>query len=112
MSRNRQTIIVHLSTHSVYYTLQTTRPPEDVSPQQYTKSGSKEPCVDAPEKAQDLGTKGQQWTTVPGFGHRHSRVYPWAGCPDDDKVSTQHRVPFPSQEAAKKAGYRPAKHCP
>ena len=47
----------------------------------------------------------------PIIGNQKSRVYHWPGCPSYDKVSAQHRVTFPSQEAAEQAGYRPAGNC-
>jgi len=47
----------------------------------------------------------------PIVGNQKSKIYHWPGCPSYDKVSAQHRVTFPSQEAAEQAGYRPAGNC-
>jgi hypothetical protein len=50
-------------------------------------------------------------TAEPIIGNRRSKVYPWSGCPDYDKVSSQNRVTFSSRESAEQAGYRPAGNC-
>jgi endonuclease YncB( thermonuclease family) len=76
-----------------------------VPPWQWRK-GNREPArVAAPVASTAPATRG------PIIGNQKSRVYHWPGCPYYDKVSAQHRVTFPSREAAEQAGYRPAGNC-
>jgi endonuclease YncB( thermonuclease family) len=47
----------------------------------------------------------------PIVGNQKSHVYHWPGCPAYGKVSAQHRVEFPSRDAAEAAGYHAARNC-
>lgn len=49
---------------------------------------------------------------VPIVGNRRSMIYEWPGCPYYDKMAPGNRVRFPNAQAARAAGYRPAKNCP
>jgi hypothetical protein len=46
------------------------------------------------------------------IGNKKSKVYHLPACPDYAKVAEQNRVPFASEAAAQKAGYKKAKNCP
>lgn len=48
----------------------------------------------------------------PVRGNRRSHIYEWPGCPYYDRIGQANRVPFPSAQAAREAGYRPARNCP
>lgn len=45
------------------------------------------------------------------IGNKRSHVYHQPGCPNAASMSPANRVPFDTAEAARKAGYRPAKDC-
>jgi phosphatidylserine/phosphatidylglycerophosphate/cardiolipin synthase-like enzyme len=48
----------------------------------------------------------------PVRGNLRSMIYQWPGCPYYDAISASHREEFPNAQAAKAAGFRPAKNCP
>jgi phosphatidylserine/phosphatidylglycerophosphate/cardiolipin synthase-like enzyme len=70
--------------------------------------------------AASAGSTPQQAATVTAVsipkgavrGNRRSMIYQWPGCPYYDAISEGTRVEFPNAQAAKVAGYRPAKNCP
>lgn len=47
----------------------------------------------------------------PVVGNRRSMIYHWPGCPGYSQISPSNRVPFPTREAAERAGYRAARNC-
>jgi hypothetical protein len=51
-------------------------------------------------------------TSGPVIGNARSHIFEWPGCPYYSAISPDHRVPFPSPQAAEQAGYRPAHNCP
>jgi phosphatidylserine/phosphatidylglycerophosphate/cardiolipin synthase-like enzyme len=57
----------------------------------------------------ELGAKTRGGAVV---GNRRSMIYEWPGCPYYDKIAPRNRVEFPSAQAAKASGYRPAGNCP
>jgi phosphatidylserine/phosphatidylglycerophosphate/cardiolipin synthase-like enzyme len=51
-------------------------------------------------------------THGPGQGNPQSKIYHLPGCPGYGRSSPANRVTFPTEAAAKKAGYRKAENCP
>lgn len=45
-------------------------------------------------------------------GNRNSRIYHRPDCPAYDRIAESNRVPFPSEQHAREAGYRIAGNCP
>jgi phosphatidylserine/phosphatidylglycerophosphate/cardiolipin synthase-like enzyme len=68
----------------------------------------------ATSSAQRAATAGELPPTHQGWvrGNKRSHIYQWPGCSSYDKISERNRVEFPSAQAAKAAGYRPAHNCP
>ena len=48
----------------------------------------------------------------PVRGNRRSHIYEWPGCPYYDRIGVANRVAFASAQAAREAGFRPARNCP
>jgi len=46
------------------------------------------------------------------IGNRNSGIYHRSDCPDFNRVSERNRVPFRTEDEAKKAGYKKARNCP
>src|SRR5262245_7663301 len=80
-----------------------------VPPWQWRKGQRESPHAAAPAASTASSSVGSPGDTI--IGNQKSKVYHWPGCPDYGKVSAQHRVTFPSREAAEQAGYRPAGNC-
>lgn len=49
------------------------------------------------------------WSVI---GHKGSKIYHLPGCPNYARIGKRNQVPFDSEQAAQKAGFRKAKNCP
>lgn len=56
--------------------------------------------------------KSSEPATGPVVGNSRTHIFQWPGCPYYATISSDSQVPFPSPEAARAAGYRPARNCP
>lgn len=85
-----------------------------------TERGQRESTEDRPEQPeptrpreprQSQETDDGGTALGPIVGNRRSMIYHWPGCPGYSQVSPANRVPFPTREAAERAGYRAARNC-
>jgi endonuclease YncB( thermonuclease family) len=73
------------------------------------RNSPKEKSDESPSNHSSSGKASQSEDIV---GDKASLIYYLPSCPDYAKISPQNQVPFRSEEAAQKAGYRKARNCP